>query len=103
MGLSVGVVSIDYDHNPPVTVRDFLTELSADPDIKDYADEEGPAYLSGVMDDVGLLDVFQDDLMERAEIWCGARNTASAERDELLNWLSNLPWKAGIVRLHLVF
>lgn len=102
MGLSVGVVSIEYDHNPPRTVREFFSDMIADPDIDDLDDGESAGYWSGDMDETGMLDLFQDKITSRAENWCRARGATDAERGELLDWFAKLPWKYGSIRLHLV-
>ena len=112
MGLSVGVVSIEYRHDPPQPIPDFFRDLISDQNIGDYADYddvndngeegEGVGYWCGTMDDVGILDVDRYGLTERAENWCRDRNLDAAARNELLTWLANLPWKDGCVRLHLV-
>ncbi len=114
MGLSVGVVSIDYCHDPPQPIPDFFRELVSDPNIGDFDDDldtensdegdsEGSGYLCGAMDGAGILVVHRYGLMERAENWCCDKNFGAAARDELLAWLANLPWKDGYIRLHLVF
>ena len=117
MGLSVGVVSIEYRHDPPEPIPDFFRDLIEDQNIGDFADygdfddddgdgDEGGGgfgYWCGIMDDVGILDFDQYRLMERAETWCRERNLDDVRRQELLTWLTNLPWKDGSVRLHPVF
>ena len=112
MGLSVGVVSIDYNHDLPQPLPGFLRTLISDQNIVDYADyddfespgEEGKrvGYWCGIMDDVGILDVDRYRLTERAENWCRDRNLSAAARHELLTWIATLPWKDSSVRLHLV-
>ncbi len=113
MGLSVGVVSIEYRHDPPQPIPDFFRYLISDPNIRDYADyddfdddgeDEGGrfGYWCGTMDDVGIFDIDRYGLTERAENWCSDRNLDATARDELLTWLANLPWKDGSVRLHFV-
>jgi hypothetical protein len=114
MGLSVGVVSIDYRYDPPQPIPDFFRDLISGPNIGDYPDYddfdddsdegegEGVGYWCGTVDDAGVLDVNRYVLTERAETWCNDRNLDAAARNELLTWIANLPWKDGSVRLHLV-
>ena len=102
MGLSVGVVSIEYDHNPPRTVREFFSDLMSDSDMDVLDDGESAGFWSGEMDEAGMLDLFQDELTSHAENWCNAKGITGAERDELLDWFAKLPWKYGSIRLHLV-
>ena len=114
MGLSVGVVSIEYRHDPPQPVPDFFRSLISDPNIGDYPDYddfdddgdegegEGVGYWCGTMDDIGILDVSRYGLAELAENWCRDGNLDAASQNELLTWIANLPWKDGSVRLHLV-
>ena len=103
MALSVGIVNIEYDHNPPRTVRDFFGDMVSNPDIDVLNDGESAGYWSGEMDEAGMLDLFQDELTPLAENWCSDRSMTDAQRDELLGWLANLPWRYGSIRLHLVF
>ena len=103
MALSIGVVSIEYDHSPPRTVREFFGDVVSDPDIDDLDDGESDGHLSGDMDEAGIMDFYQDEFTSRAENWCNDRGVTDAERNELLGWLSNLPWRYGSIRLHLVF
>ena len=91
MGLSVGIVTIDYDHSPPLSVRDFLTDFSSDPALGDYDDDAADGYWPGDMDEAGILLIHQEEATERAENWCRDQNLADAARDELLTWLGNLP------------
>ena len=116
MALSVGKINLEYDHNPPPPARDFFADLVDAPDIGDGLpgdfdidvdddddDGEGVGYWCGTMDDVGILSLNQYGLTERAETWCRDRGISDAAREGLLNWIANLPWKYGVVRLHLVF
>ena len=103
MGLSVGVVSIEYQHNPPGTVRNFLGSLVDAPDIGIFSPEGASGYWCGMLDDEGLLGIHQDEITARAEDWCAAGKIPDAARAELMAWLAGLPWKDGFARLHLVF
>ncbi len=112
MGLSIGLINLEYRHDPPQPIPDFFRDLSSDPNISDYADFDddesadggnGAGYWCGTMDDVGILLVQRYELTERAENWCSEKNIPNAAREQLLTWLANLPWKDGLIRLHLVF
>ena len=117
MALSVGVVTIEYDHNPPLNVQNFLRGIASGPGIDslEYPDmdisegedgeeeyDEGIGYSCGTLDDEDVLNVYQAGLMERAINWCSEQGIVGVAQEELLNWLANLPWKYGYVRLHLV-
>jgi len=114
MGLSVGVVSIEYSHNPPQIIQDFFRDLISSPNIGEYAgyvdfdavggngEDAGIGYWCGSMDNVGILDVNRYGLTECVESWRRDRNHNVVAQDELLAWLASLPWKDGCIRLHLI-
>jgi hypothetical protein len=98
MGLSVGVVSIDYLDEPQPPVSDFLKELAINPDLGLDDDRD---YWGGGWGENTFLEFDQPTLTGRAENWCTGRSIDASGRAVLLAWLSGLPWRDGYVMLHL--
>ena len=99
MGLSVGVVSIDYLDEPQPPVSDFLKDLAADPSIGTADDSND--YWGGGWGENTLLEFELSALIEGADIWSIAEDIGESGWAELQTWLSNLPTRNGYVMLHL--
>ena len=97
MGLSVGVVSIDYLDEPQPPVSDFLKELAMNPNVGIDADD----YWGGGWADNSFLEFQRSGLMKRARGWCTGRDLNDNERAAVVAWVSSLPWRDGYVMLHL--
>ena len=99
MGLSVGVVSIEYLDEPQPPVSDFLKDLAMDPPVG--SDEDDGDYWGGGWEENTFLEFEQSVLVERADNWCTMRDISASGRTDLMAWLSGLPWRNGYVMLHL--
>ncbi len=99
MGLSVGVVSIDYLDEPQPPVSDFLKELAMNPDLG-VGEDDGDSWGGGWGENT-FLEFEQPTLTERAGNWCTEKGVSASERTALMTWLSGLPWREGYVILHL--
>ena len=97
MGLSVGVVSIDYLDEPQPPVSDFLKELAMNPNVGIDADD----YWGGGWADNSFLEFQRPALTRRACNWCADKSIDASGRTVLLEWFSSLPWRNGYVMLHL--
>ena len=97
MGLSVGVVSIDYLDEPQPPVSDFLKELAMNPNL---GMEEGDSWGGGWAEN-SFLEFQKSPLLKRARRWCTERGISGSERTSLTTWVSSLPWQDGYVMLHL--
>lgn len=97
MGLSIGVVTIEYLDQPQPPVSDFLKDLAMNPSI---GSEDGD-YWGGGWGENTFLEFEQDVLMERADSWCTERDISATGRAALTAWISNLPDRDGYVMLHL--
>ena len=69
MGLSVGVVSIDYLDEPQPPVSDFLKELAMNPNL---GMEEGDSWGGGWGENT-FVEFELSALIERADSWCTDR------------------------------
>ena len=69
MGLSVGVVSIDYLDEPQPPVSDFLKELAMNPNL---GMEEGDSWGGGWGENT-FVEFELSSLIERADSWCTDR------------------------------
>ena len=99
MGLSVGVVSVDYLQEPRPPVSDFLKDLAINPDL---GVNEGDSYnWVGGWGENTFLEIDEPALIERAGNWCTERRIDANVRDALSTWLSGLPWRDGYLMLHL--
>lgn len=99
MGLSVGVVSIEYLDQPDGPVDDFLRALLVDPDCGiDEEDDEG---WGGGWANNSLYEYERDGLTRQAANWCNAAGVDAAGRAALLDWLAALPWQGDMIMLHL--
>ena len=97
MGLSVGVVNIDYLEEPRPPVSDFLKDLVMNP----HLGIEGGDYWGGGWGENSFLEFQRSELTERASGWCAGKGIDTIGRTALLAWLSGLPWRDGNVMLHL--
>ncbi len=97
VGLSVGVVSIDYLEEPRPPVSDFLRDLAMNPDLGMDGDHWGGGWGENT-----FLEFEQDVLTEHAESWCTQRAIDATGRATLTTWISSLPDRNGYVMLHLV-
>ena len=98
MGLSVGVVSINYLDEPKPPVSDFLKDLAMSPDLGMEGDHWG-----GGWNENTFVEFEQAVLIERANDWCTERGIGASRQAELLAWISSLPGRDGYVMLHLNF
>ena len=96
MGLSVGVVTIDYLDEPRPPVSDFLKDLATNPDLGMEGDHWGGGWGENT-----FLEFEKDMLAERADSWCTERGIGATERDTLTTWISGLPDRDGYVIFHL--
>ena len=99
MGLSVGVVSIEYLDEPQPPVSDFLKDLAMDPSIG--TDDDDGAYWSGGWGENTFLEFELSELETGAELWCDDKDLSEDEWSTLESWLSALPARDGYVMLHL--
>lgn len=78
MGLSVGVVRIEYLDDPISPVSDFLAALAMNPSAGLNEDDDDPSWADG-----GLFECESDDLMYRAvKLSIGATPTKSNRAGE---------------------
>ena len=97
MGLSVGVVSIDYLNEPQPPVSDFLKDLAMNPDVGREGDHWGGGWSENT-----FLEFEHATLTERADNWCIEKGVSAEGCATLATWVSNLPDRNGYVLLHLV-
>lgn len=96
MGLSVGVVSIDYLDEPQPPLSDFLKDLAMNPNLGMDSDHWGGGWGENT-----FLEFEQDALTELADNWCTEKGVGAEGRATLTAWVSNLPDRNGYVMLHL--
>lgn len=96
MGLSVGVVRIEYLDDPISPVSDFLAALAMNPSAGLNEDDDDPSWADG-----GLFECESDDLMYRAVNWCNANQIQPGGRAVLISWVAALPSQNGYVMLHI--
>ena len=94
MGLSVGVVSIDYLDEPQPPVSDFLKDLVLNPNL-------GMEDWGGGWEGNSFFEFEQAVLTERADNWCTERDIDANGRTAMMAWLSSLTWRSGYIMLHL--
>lgn len=98
MGLSVGVVSIEYLAEPQPPVSDFLKDLVMNPDL---GLEDGSDYWGGGWGENTFLEFELSALAQRANNWCTERDISASGRADVLFWISSLPSRGDYVMLHL--
>ena len=99
MGLSVGVVSIDYLDEPQPPVSDFLKDLAENPDTG--LDQDDNDNWSGGWGENTFLEFELSALIERSNDWCTERGISANGRTVVTTWVSSLPSRSGYVMLHL--
>lgn len=98
MGLSVGVVTIEYLAEPQPPVSDFLKDLVMNPDL---GLEDDSDYWGGGWGENTFLEFELSALAQRADSWCTERDIGVNEHTTVTNWVSSLPSRGGYVMLHL--
>lgn len=103
MALYVGAVKIDYLRVPGFPVEQFLRDLMLDPEVGlDEDDREDDEYWDGGSNGGNAFYEFdQEGMNKRANGWASQRNLGSSERDALLAWVNNLPYREDYIILHL--
>ncbi len=96
MGLSIGVVTIEYLAEPQTPVSDFLKDLAMDPALGLDGEHWGGGWGENT-----FLEFEQAALLERADNWCTERGISATGRAALTTWISGLPDRDGYVMLHL--
>ena len=94
MGLSVGVVSIDYLAVPQPPVSDFLKDLLLNPQLA--MDDWGGGWA-----DNSFLEFQRAAFSKRARNWCTEAGIDESGRKAIRAWIRALPWRDGYVMLHL--
>jgi hypothetical protein len=113
MGLSIGVVNVNYLHEPAQPIFDFMSELRSLPrtGLHEYyrdlenRDEDDPLGCEDdddeYWDDGGFCEFWRIGMIRRATGWAILENLAQSERALLLDWIANLPWSDDYIMLHL--
>lgn len=103
MGLDVGVIRATYLERPGQPIYDFLWDLAADPEVG-LVDDEGDvdAHWDGGGPENAFYEFYRDGLVNRANGWAAEQNLSAADRDTLLNWIENLPYKDDPVILQIL-
>ena len=96
MGLSVGVVSIDYLDEPRPPVSDFLKDLAMNPALGFDGD-----HWRGGWGENTFLEFEQALLLKRAENWCSEEGLDASGQADVIAWVSALPSRDGYIMLHL--
>ena len=97
MGLSVGVVNIEYLDEPESPVSDFLKELAANPE---FGIDDGDSWGGGWAENT-FIEFQKSALMERAKKWCAQKGIGPKGRTSLMTWIASLPYRNECVILHL--
>lgn len=103
MSLDVGVVRIDYLTVPGFPVDDFFRDLMLDPHLGlDEDDLEDDEYWDGGNNAGNAFYEFdREGMTKRVNGWANRRNLGSNERDALLAWVDDLPYRDDSIILHL--
>ncbi|MYC33762.1 MAG: hypothetical protein F4X64_11375 [Chloroflexi bacterium] len=102
MGLSIGVVTIDYLPQPPQPMYKFMQDLMADPGVgtdMDLFDDAEP-WEAGDGENV-FYEFERDELLRRADGWAAKQHIDAADRATLLQWVDHLPYRGDFIMLHL--
>ena len=101
MGLDVGVVKTTYLERPGHPIYDFLWDLAVGPEVG-VVDGDVDAHWDGGGPENAFCEIYWDSLVNRANGWAAEQNLNAADRDTLLNWIENLPYKDDPVILQLL-
>ena len=106
MSLSIGVVNIQYLQQPVQPMYGFMQALMENPEVG--LGEDPDAEVDGFWDGGGnggnsFYEFDHEGLAHRAEGWASEQNLSDAERENLLNWIENLPYRndTDTIILHL--
>lgn len=102
MGLSIGVVNIQYLPQPAEPMYGFMKDLMADPNTGADMDlfDDDSLWETG---DGGnaFYEIEHDQMMRRADGWAVKQRIDAADRATLLQWVDDLPWRGDFIMLHL--
>ena len=92
MGLDVGTVRFDYLKTPKGTILDFLEFLA---DNSDEADWHLGAYHNVI------VEYESANLLAQVAAFANEKAVSPGAKAKVLAWVSQLPWKDGVITLHL--
>ena len=101
MGLDVGVVTIQYLERPQEPVYRFLNELLNEAAEGLEVEDDDDWVWEGSWEGNSLVEFSQDYLERRTIAWATNNNVGDDGRAVLANWVSALPWRDGMIMLHL--
>ena len=93
MGLSVGVVSIDYLDEPQPPISEFLKDLATDPEL---GSDWGGGWGGNT-----FAEFEESSLNSHVDKWCEESGISASARIIVMSWVSGLPWRDGYIMLHL--
>ena len=100
MGLDVGVVTIEYSPDPQPPVYGFLYDLLLNPYTGVDEDDDDDIWGDSWTDN-GVYEFERVGLTSRAINWANDHAISESEKDDLLSWVADLPWRNDMVTLHL--
>ena len=94
MGLDVFEVRTGFLGRPPGAAYRFAWHLAAEDD-----DDSWEAWSDGNC----FLQTYQDRLVARAQEYVASEGLGAADAREVMQWAESLPWRDGVVTLHLAW
>ena len=94
MGADIGVVTIEYLERPDEPIYGFIQEI---PSLLDCDNRSW----SGAWEGNFFLQTDRQRLLAASRYYASRRHLSTHEREELTEWVNELPWKGDIVMLHL--
>lgn len=105
MGLDIGVVNINYLDRPGQPMYGFMWDLMANPEagLGDAPGDGDWHWEGGGNGESSFYEFTHDGMLNRANGWAEDKNLAAAEREALVAWIENLPYRGDTIMLHLSF
>ncbi len=94
MGLSVGIVSIEYLDRPPEPIYGFLGDVAA------TAGWDDDSWGGGFMENA-FVEHDHRGLLRKARAYAKEKELPLTDKRSLYRWLRQLPWRGDYIMLHL--
>lgn len=92
MGLDIGVVQINYLPRPSEPAYDFAWHLNINEDEADWSGASST-----------FVEYTRENLLDQLDRYVSQKGLAEGDATALRDWVDGLPWKCGVIMLHLAW
>ena len=92
MGLDIGVVQINYLPRPSEPAYDFAWHLNINDDEADWNGSSST-----------FVEYTRENLLEQLDRYVSKKELSESDKEALRGWVDDLPWRCGVIMLHLAW